>query len=59
MSQAVIDREYTITLREACEKLGVTEKTHWIRVVHELTRDAPPWVVVRLQAIRRGVEEVP
>jgi predicted DNA-binding transcriptional regulator AlpA len=59
MSQPVVDKERVITMREACELLGVTEKTHWIQVVHEVTRDAPPWVAIRLQAIRRGVKEEP
>jgi len=57
MSQPVVDKEYVITMREACELLGVTEQTHWIRAVHEVTRDAPPWVAIRLQAIRRGVDD--
>lgn len=56
MRQTEVDAEMVITVREACEKLGVTEKTHWIRVVHELTSNAPPWAAFRLQAIRRGPE---
>lgn len=56
-NQVQVDKEIVITVKEACELLGVTEKTHWIRAVHELTSDAPPWAIVRLQAVRRGVKE--
>jgi len=55
--QVIVDKELVITVKEACAMFGVTEKTHWIRAVHELTSDAPPWALVRLQAVRRGVEE--
>ena len=48
-----IEAEYTLTLEKACSLLGVDPKTHWIRVTHEITRDAPPWAVVRLQALKR------
>jgi len=57
--QITVDKEKVITVREACEMFGVTEKTHWIRAVHELTSEGCPWALVRLQAICRGrkVEE--
>jgi hypothetical protein len=55
--QVIVDKEMVITVREACEMFGVTERTHWIRAVHELTDERPPWALVRLQAVRRGVEE--
>jgi len=45
--------EKVITLETACGLLKVDPKTHWVRVVHEITRDAKPWAVVRLQAIKR------
>lgn len=48
-----IEAEYVLTLEKACELLNVNPKTHWVRVTHEITRDAAPWAVVRLQAIKR------
>jgi len=48
-----IDAEYVLTLEKACELLKVNPKTHWVRVTHEITRDAAPWAVARFQAIRR------
>jgi len=53
----VVDKEKIITIREACEMFGVTSKTHWFRAVHEITDDYPPWVLIRLQAIKRGAKE--
>lgn len=57
-----IDAELAIDLRGACELLSrggkkITPKTHWVRVTHEITRDAAPWATVRFQAISRGVKE--
>lgn len=57
-----IDADLAIDLRAACELLSrggkrITPETHWVRVVHEIPRDAAPWAVVRLQAISRGVKE--
>jgi len=49
-----VDAELVITEREAAEMLGVDRETHYFRVVHEMTDKAPPWAVVRLQAVRRG-----
>ena len=46
--------ELVITEREAAEMLGVNRDEVYFRVVHELSTTAPPWAVVRLQAIRRG-----
>jgi hypothetical protein len=46
--------EKVITEREAAEMLGVDKKKVWFRVVHELTTEAPPWAIVRIQAIKRG-----
>jgi hypothetical protein len=59
-----IEAELKLTLEKACELLStptkkITPKTHWVRVTHELTRDALPWAVATLQAISRGVEEEP
>lgn len=53
-----IDAEYVITLEKACELLStpskkITPETHWVRVTHEITRDAKPWAIVRLQALKR------
>jgi hypothetical protein len=45
--------EKVFTLEAVCAMLGVDPKTHWVRVVHEITRDAAPWAVARFQAIRR------
>ena len=45
--------ELVITERRAAELLNVDRETHWFRVIHEVTRDAAPWAVVRLQAIKR------
>jgi hypothetical protein len=54
----LIDSEYVLDIYRACELLSkdgkkITPKTHVIRVTHEVTRDAAPWALVRLQAIRR------
>ena len=46
--------ETVITEREAAEMLGVSRKEVYFRVVHELSTDAPPWAVVRIQAVKRG-----
>jgi len=46
--------EIIITEQEAAEMLGVNRKEVYFRVVHELTTNAPPWAVVRLQAVKRG-----
>ena len=46
--------EKVITEREAAEMLGVDRKEVYFRVVHELTDGAPPWAVVRIQAVKRG-----
>jgi len=46
--------EKVITEIEAAELLGVDRGEVYFRVVHELTSEAPPWAVVRLQAIKRG-----
>ena len=46
--------EHVITEREAASLLGVDREDCYFRVVHELTTGAPPWALVRLQAIRRG-----
>ncbi len=46
--------EHVITEYEAAALLGVDRKKAYFRVVHELTYDAPPWAVVRLQAVKRG-----
>ncbi len=45
--------EKVINERQAAEMLGVDRKTHWFRVIHEVTRDAAPWAVVRIQALKR------
>jgi len=45
--------EVVITEREAAEMLGVSREKHWFRVIHEATTNAPPWAVVRLQALKR------
>lgn len=45
--------ELIITEREAAEMLGVNRDEVYFRVVHEMTVDAPPWAVARIQAIRR------
>jgi hypothetical protein len=45
--------EKVLTLETVCTMLGVDPKTHWVRVVHEVTRDAAPWAVARFQAIKR------
>jgi hypothetical protein len=45
--------EKVITVRQVAELLGVDYKTHYFRVVHEVTRDAAPWVLVRMQALKR------
>ena len=57
-----IDAELAIDLHAACALLSkggkkITPATHWVRVTHEITRDAAPWALVRLQAISRGVKE--
>lgn len=59
-----IEAEFVLTLEKVCELLStatkkITPKTHWVRVTHEITRDAAPWAVAKLQAISRGVEEEP
>lgn len=46
--------ETVITEKEAAEMLGVSRKEVYFRVVHELSTDAPPWAVVRIQAVKRG-----
>jgi hypothetical protein len=56
-----IDAELAIDLHGACALLSkggrkITPATHWVRVTHEVTRDAAPWALVRFQAISRGVE---
>lgn len=54
-----IEAEYVITLDQARallskhSKTAITPDTHWIRVTHEVTRDAKPWALVRFQAIAR------
>lgn len=57
-----VDAELALDLHAACELLSrggkrITPQTHWVRVTHEIPRDAAPWAVVRLQAISRGVKE--
>jgi hypothetical protein len=57
-----IDAEVAFDIHKACELLSakgkkITPQTHWIRVTHEVTRDAAPWAMFRLQAISRGVKE--
>jgi hypothetical protein len=45
--------EKVFTVRQVAEILGVDYKTHWFRVVHEVTRDAAPWALARFQALKR------
>jgi hypothetical protein len=53
-----IDAELVLTLERACELLStpskkITPQTHWVRVTHEITRDAAPWATAKFQAIKR------
>jgi len=53
-----IDAEYVLDVYRACELLSkngkkITPQTHWIRVTHEVTRDAAPWAVAKFQALKR------
>lgn len=57
-----VDAECVITLERACELLSaggkkITPQTHWVRVTHDITRDAKPWEIVRMQAISRSLRE--
>lgn len=53
-----------ITLSRACELLTaetgteVTPESHWVRAVCEMTRDAQPHALVRLEAFRRTGADV-
>ncbi len=53
-----------ITLSRACELLTaetgteVTPESHWVRAVCEMTRDAQPYSLVRLEAFRRSGTDV-
>lgn len=54
-----IEAECAFDIHKVCELLSaetgkkITPKTHWVRVVHEVTRDNPPWALFRLQALSR------
>lgn len=45
--------EKVITVLQMAEILGVDYKTHYFRVVYEVTRDAAPWAIARFQALKR------
>ncbi len=53
-----------ISLHRACELITahtgteVTPATHWVRAVCEMTRDAQPYALVRLEAFRRAGADV-
>jgi hypothetical protein len=54
-----IDAEVAFDIYRVCELLStkdkkITPETHWFRVTHEVTRDAAPWAMFRVQAIRRS-----
>ena len=49
-----IDKELVLTDAEVAQMLKVSPETHWFRVVHETSRDAAPWAIVRIQAIKRN-----
>lgn len=50
---------YNITLYEACKLISkdsgknITPETHWIKSSIELTRDSPPYVIIKLEAYKR------
>ena len=46
--------EMVITEREAAEMLGVNRDEVYFRVTYELTDEAPPWAVIKIQAIKKG-----
>jgi len=45
--------EIIITEREAAKMMGIDREKVYFRIVHELTTDAPPWAVVRIQAVKK------
>ncbi len=53
VEQFEVVSEQVITEREACEMLGVRREDVYLRVIHEITTNAAPWAVIRLQAVKR------
>jgi hypothetical protein len=45
--------EKVITEREAAKMLGVDRDKVYFRVTYELSTEAPPWALVRIQAIKK------
>jgi hypothetical protein len=45
--------EKVMTVRDVAALLGVSYEDHYFRAVHEVTRDAAPWALVRFQALKR------
>ena len=46
--------EKIITRHEAARLLGVDPDEVYFRVVHEMTKERPPWAIARIQAVRKG-----
>ena len=53
------DVQYEVVLKELCELLcdktgqPVTPQTHWLQVAVEMTRDAPNYCLLKIQAFKR------